>query len=273
MQHRALHSVRLPRIARPSALALLLLLAPSLAVAQAPGGAAGGAPTAPDWSIRLGAGVGALPRYPGARDYRAVPLPDVDITYRGTIFLNGRNGFGVNAYRDRLITLGASIWMRGGRDEDDGDRLRGLGDIDTAAQARVFGRIAIGRAQLGATLARDLGGSDGFTVDLNLSADFRPFERLTISPGIGTTIGDNRYVQTWFGVTPAQAARSTLPAYDAGAGFVSVAGFVRATYALTDHWSVGSIVAVQRLLGDAADSPIVERRTSPTGILSLSYRF
>ncbi|MBL8835066.1 MAG: MipA/OmpV family protein, partial [Alphaproteobacteria bacterium] len=195
------------------------------------------------------------------------------ITYRNTIFLNGREGFGVYAYRDRLITLGASIWMRGGRDEDDSDRLRGLGDIDTAAQARVFGRLAIGRARVGATLARDLGGSDGFTIDLNLSADFRPFERLTVSPGVGTTIGDNRYVMTWFGVTPSQAARSTLPAYDAGAGFVSLTGFVRANYALTDHWGIGAVVAVQRLLGDAADSPITERRTSPSGILSLSYRF
>lgn len=273
MPHHALHSVRLRRLARPSALAILLLLAPGLGIAQTPGGAAGSAPAAPDWSIRLGAGVGAVPRYPGARDYRVVPLPDVDITYRNTVFLSGRDGFGIYAYRDRLITLGASIWMRGGRDEDDGDRLRGLGDIDTAAQARVFGRLAIGRARLGATLARDLGGSDGFTVDLNLSTDFRPFERLTISPGIGTTIGDNRYTQAWFGVTPAQAARSTLPAFDAGAGFVSVTGFVRANYALTDHWSVGSMVAVQRLLGDAADSPITERRTSPTGFLSLSYRF
>ncbi len=253
--------------------AALLLAAPSLSFGQTAANAAAARPPAQEWSIRLGAGVGVAPRYLGAREYRVVPVPDVDITYRGTVFLNGRDGLGVYAYRDRLIMLGASIWMRGGRDDSDGDRLRGLGDIETAAQARIFARLAIGRARLGATLARDLGGSDGFTIDLNLSTDFRPIERLTISPGISATIGDRRYMQTWFGVTPAQSARSTLPAFDAGAGFSVASAFVRATYALTDHWSVGSMFVVRRLLGDAADSPIVERRTSPVGFLTLSYRF
>lgn len=259
------------RSARAAVAGIALLLAAGMTAmpsrAQAP---------APDqqavWSIRLGGGVGVVPRYPGSREFRASPVPDVDITYRNLVFLN-MNGLGVYVIRDRTLTLGGSIWMRGGRSESDTDRLRGLGDIDTAAQARIFGRVAVGPVQLGATLARDLGGSDGFTVDLNLSAMFQPLERLRIMPGIGVTIGDNRYVGTWFGVSRDQSLRSGLPQFDARAGITSAAGLVRASYMLTEHWSLNAMIGVQRLLGDAADSPITERRTLPMAAFTVSYRF
>ena len=226
-----------------------------------------------DWVIRLGAGFGVGPAYPGGRDYRVGPVPDVSITWRDTVFLDTGQGLGVTVINTPIIRLGASVWMRGGRDEDDADRLRGLGDIDTAVQARIFSRVALGPVDLGATLARDFGGSDGLTVNLNLSSTFRVTERLRITPGIGTMIADDRYMATWFGVSPAQSARSGLPAFDAGAGFVSVGASLRAAYSLTQHWTLAAAVRVERLLGDAADSPITERRTAPGAMFLVNYRF
>jgi MipA family protein len=48
---------------------------------------------------------------------------------------------------------------------------------------------------------------------------------------------------------------------------------VLANYNLADRWALtGGLVAGQ-LLGDAADSPIVKRKSSATGILGLTYAF
>jgi outer membrane protein len=46
-----------------------------------------------------------------------------------------------------------------------------------------------------------------------------------------------------------------------------------AQYALTEKWSLGSRISASRLLGDAADSPIVEDENQNTYALFMMYRF
>jgi MipA family protein len=225
------------------------------------------------WQISLGAGGIVAPEYPGAKSYKVSPVPAVDITYANTIFLNSRNGLGAYVLNNGRYTLGGSLFFRGGRDEDDDDRLRGLGDIDTAAQVRIFGSVPIGPVDLGAVLARDLGGSDGITADVTLSSTFRIGDRIRLTPGGFVTYGDDDYMQTWFGITSDQSARSRFARYDAEGGIKSVGAFVRGSYQLTDHWSIASSLRFEYLTGDAADSPIVERRAQPSFALTISYRF
>ncbi len=63
-------------------------------------------------------------------------------------------------------------------------------------------------------------------------------------------------MQTWFGVSRAQAARSRFPAYRVEAGVRSVGAGVKAINSLDPRWSVALNVGVPRLLGDATDSPV-----------------
>lgn len=248
-------------------------------LAQARTGANGTPPAAParaaasDWQISLGVGGLVRPEYPGAKSYEVTPVPAIDITYRNTVFLNSRNGLGAYAINNDRYTLGGSVFFSGGRDQDDSDRLRGLGNIDAAAQGRIFGRVAIGPVDLGATVAKDFGGSDGITADVTLSSNFKIGERLKLTPGGFVTYGNDDYMQTWFGVSSDQSARSRLARYDADAGIKSVGAFVRGSYQLTDHWSLASSIRLEYLTGDAADSPIVERRAQPSFALTISYRF
>ncbi len=225
-----------------------------------------------DWSITLGGGGAVRPVYPGSKDVEFTPVPVVSIVYKDLVFL-GSDGLGVNAYKNEWLTLGASVFFRGGRDEDDADRLRGMGDIDFAVQGRLFAKVKAGPVNLGATLARDFGGSDGFTADLTASSTFKLSDSIRLTPGITTTIGDDNYMETWFGVSPLQAQRSGLSTHDAGAGIRSVGAFLAANYRLTEHWSINSAVRLDYLVGDAADSPITERRAQPTFMLTGSYRF
>lgn len=226
-----------------------------------------------DWRISLGAGGIVAPEYPGADTYKVSPVPAIDVTYRNTVFLNSRNGLGAYAINNDRYTLGGSLFFRGGRDQDDSDRLRGLGNIDAAAQGRIFGRVAIGPVDLGATLTKDFGGSGGITADATVSSNFQIGERLKLTPGGFVTYGDDDFMQTWFGVSGEQSARSGLVRYDADASLKSVGLFVRGSYQLTERWSLASNIRLEYLTGDAADSPIVEQRVQPSFALTVNYRF
>ena len=70
------------------------------------------------------------------------------------------------------------------------------------------------------------------------------------------------------------SAQSGLSAYDADAGFRDVRVTLGAMVPVTEHWLVGAGVMFMRLVGNAADSPIVDDAGSPnqiSGGLGVAY--
>ena len=88
--------------------------------------------------------------------------------------------------------------------------------------------------------------------------------------------GDSKYSRAYFGVAPADVAASGLPAYDPKGGVQSVgvtAGYMRQ---LTRNWGVAAFARYDRLVGDAADSPVTRAfgsRNQPAFGIALSYTF
>lgn len=80
-------------------------------------------------------------------------------------------------------------------------------------------------------------------------------------------------MQTYYGVNASQSAASGFTRYDAGAGIYAWSTNLDWTHKLTQRWSVVAGAGVTQLMGDAADSPIVQRKTSPTGSLKVTYSF
>ena len=74
---------------------------------------------------------------------------------------------------------------------------------------------------------------------------------------LSTTWASEDYMADYFGIDADDAQRSGLSDYDADAGIkdVSIAGAL--TYRITERLQVGLVARYARLLGDAADSPIV----------------
>ncbi len=85
--------------------------------------------------------------------------------------------------------------------------------------------------------------------------------------------GNDAYTQTYFGVNAEQARTSQFARYEPGGGAALVRFSVGAQYAVTDKWSVGSRITAARLLGDAADSPIVEDKNQNSYAMFFMYRF
>ena len=78
------------------------------------------------------------------------------------------------------------------------------------------------------------------------------------------------------GIDATQSANSGYAVYDADAGFKDVGFGGTLTWRFWDRAAVTAIAEVKELLGDAADSPIVDQAGSSTQAfvgLALSYRF
>lgn len=240
------------------------------------------APARSDWRIGVGIGTALEPDYEGSDDYRFRALPLLDIVWRDLVFVRGL-GVGVNALtvkgpgpEDRLH-IGPIARYRFGRDADDNSALRGLGDVNDSVEGGGFIQYRAGPWSLGLTLVHDLSGShEGALAEVRTGYVMPLGERLRADFGASATWASDNYMQTYFGITTAQAAASGRAAYNAASGFKDAGLSVGLNYALTAAWSVGGRVRYTHLLGDAANSPIVAQDGDASQIgstLFLNYRF
>ena len=102
---------------------------------------------------------------------------------------------------------------------------------------------------------------------------FHPAQRWSLAVGTGLTWADQRYMQTVFGIDATQGARSGRTLYEPGAGVSLARVTTTLNYKVDAHWSLGARLSLGRLLGDAADSPLIEQRSQSSGALFTSYRF
>ncbi|MBO1110706.1 MipA/OmpV family protein [Bordetella petrii] len=225
----------------------------------------------------IGAGAAFLPEYDGAKDYRFLPVPLINYE-NGNFFISPRAGLPATGLKWDLaqdVTAGLFLGMSLGRDDDDADRIKGLGDIDFHGVYGAYMEWHPGRFSLGAAYRQAMRSGYGGTLELRTSYRVLQSSRHIVTVGASTLWASHDDMQTWFGVTRSQAADSEagLKPYSASAGFKSAALFANWRYSLNKDWAVITTVGVNTLLGDARDSPIVERETSAFGSLGLTYSF
>lgn len=228
-----------------------------------------------DFDVVLGLGGGVVPRYEGSDRVRVWPLPVIDVTWRDRLFLHTRNGLGFYAINRENFKLGVGLGYQIGREESDDRRnLDGLGDIDDAAQGKVFARYRWGNGiALSAAVSSIFGGSDGMLADVRIEYPFAVTERLTVTPNLYASWADDDYMEAYFGVSSEQAENSGLPVYTAEASFKNVGGGFDIRYMPGRHWIFGLHMGAGYLLDDAADSPVVQEKVQPFGFVSVAYRF
>lgn len=234
-------------------------------------------PPAPgEWSVSFGATTFAAPAYEGADSTKVRLFPTLDVRYGDLAFLSMRDGLGANLIRSGTLRAGPVVKYRVGRDEGDDGALRGLGDVDGTVEVGGFVRYGLGPVDLGAELRQGVNGHEGAVGELSArwSTALSPTVRLGVGPEVA--FADGQFMQSYFGVNARQSARSGYRRYDADGGFyrMGVGGFVG--WSVAPNVTVGLNASVARLIGDAADSPIVKDRGDPTQFVlgtSVGYRF
>lgn len=233
--------------------------------------AASGLPSAaggmqPGWRNQLGLGFIANPKFVGSDDYNQRVIPYFDFRYfdqKGAkYFANVPQGLGGYFYRHRdrdgvFVNVGAAL-APGFNVRD--DSIPGLEEVGLSTEARLLVEAGSQRWAASATLAQDIGsGHEGAYLDLSVARRGQLGERSGFyAVGPVVRLGDSSYKDALFGVSDAAAIASGLPAYRAS-GNVERAG-LQGLVSLPlgeGKWRFTALLRASRLLGDAADSPIV----------------
>lgn len=232
-------------------------------------------------SFYLGGGAGYVPRYPGSKEYRAVPLLNASVLFKNGFFIDGNQGAGYQLkFTDSFYAIAALGLDPGRSDEDDlaragADRLHGLGDIKGTALANLGLGYNFGeRASLALQVSKPLAQA-GYGVTAHLAGHLVVWkgQQDGIDFDAAVHYGDEKYNRTWFGVTEQQASRSAFASYSPSAGIYAVDANVTWSHQFGEHWFTRLTGGATRYTQRVANGPVVEDRTGYLVAASLNYRF
>ena len=215
------------------------------------------------------------PSYLGSNDYVVGPAGGVSLSKPGVrVFSAPDDSASLTLLGGDTVSAGVLAGLRFGRDNK--DDLRGFDKIDWAVEPGAFVNwwIADG-LRTRVEVRRGFGGHEGWLATLSADA-VHTDDVWTLSAGPRIQFGDAEYTQTYFGVTPRDAARSPfrLPVYTPGGGTTYAGVSASANYQWRPRWQITFDTYYRRMLGDAADSPLVDRLGSPDqfgGSVGLRY--
>jgi outer membrane protein len=212
-------------------------------------------------------------RYQGATEQRVLLVPGVTVQTANGLFADPINGLGFALNAMDKLQYGLRATVETGRSTEDAlpgfDKLKARLNPGAFANYKLNDRLTLKSAL---RLGVGDGGKGGV---LNLGAAYRIYQAGPVIVTLNGSVkyANSSYQQSYFGVSAAQSAASGLKAFQPTAGFNTAQLGVAAGFPLSERVYAFSGLSVQRLLGDAANSPIVQKRHQVTGFLGAVYSF
>jgi MipA family protein len=215
----------------------------------------------------------------GASTLKPEWTPSFGLDYRdGRFFASTKQGIGYDLYKAHGLTVfGAGAFMPGRKEGKarDNPRLVGMGRIKTT------GLILLGAAyapfedfiHLHATQMIATDRAQGSSTHLGATIGFPIWGPVNGYLDVGAQHADAKHAQTFYGVTPAQAARSGNRVYTPKSGWVGSDASVGVNWEIDKQWSLNAAVGRHQLRGVAVASPLFAKRIQPTASLTMSYSF
>lgn len=204
----------------------------------------------------LRGGVAVSPEYFGSSDYEIGPDLGFSLGYARL----GGFSFGSTDpnFEKRGLNLRGAFRYIPERSASKSPALAGLNDRDASVELG----LGLGYTQRNYEVFGDIRygvvGHESFVGTLGADLRLHPTDRLTVTAGPRVSLGSDTFANTYFGVTPAEAAASSFAAYEAQGGVMSAGVELGATYRINDSWGVEGAATYEKLMGDAADSPITQ---------------
>ena len=252
---------------RTALAALILLAAPALAQQEE------------DRPVRTRIMLGPqlVPSYPGADDHALRPYGDISRA-RGDddfAFEAPDESFGLALIRSDRFQMGPSLGFEGKRDASNvGAAVPTVGFTFEAGAFAQYQLIPAIRVR--AELRKGIGGHKGLIGSVGADYVTRDRDRWLFSIGPRVTLADARYHRAYFGVTPATAAATALPAFRPDGGVQAVGVTAGTLYQFSPRWGVAGYAKYDRLVAEPARSPLVRSfgsRDQLSGGIALSYTF
>lgn len=230
--------------------------------------------------VSLGLGVGLAPDYLGAKSIRTRPVPMLFIR-QGAFYFDSVLGFGYRyETKSGLFFDQAVNWDPGRTDHDSNyrsgsDRLRGMGAVkDSLVTTTGIGYsitpwLSVHVQGEFALTARDRGNRYTFGLEGGLWSEIKD----DVWYAINAHFSDGRFVQSWFGITPAQSTASGFPRYTPNSGLYAYSASMNWEHRFTRHWSTLVSINTVNLTRDAGKSPIVQERSNTFALCAINYTF
>lgn len=250
---------------------LVLLLLPLASFAQDPA-------TEP---TLLGAGARSRPAYDGSdsQHLEAVPV----LRYYGPVLFvrSTRGALEGGAHLELLPGLNAGVQLayEPGRKSGESDLLgkHNLPDIDAGisygGHLEWNGKLGPSPINLILRARKHTKAERGAQADIRLTAGV--FQSGRFAAGIvgQATWASAKSTGSLYGISPQQAATSGLPAFEAGSGLLAGTLGLIWSFDLASQWMLVGNLEGRRLQGDAARSPLTERRSNYYATVGVAYRF
>ncbi|MEM1133281.1 MAG: MipA/OmpV family protein [Pseudomonadota bacterium] len=241
-----------------------------------------------DWQFTLSAGSLVMPNYPGDDEYLVALLPNIQVRYKDILDASIQ-GIEVSAIRTGGFSAGPVARVDFGRDSEgampfaiiggETDELDGLDEIGITAELGGFVRYQTGPIRLQAELRNGINGHESLVGSLSATYNTRlalgkTGAFLTVGPSL--SFADSDYNNAFFGITPEASAASGLDTFEADGGLNSIGLDLTFAKPLNQRFAIFFFANYDRLVGDIADSPLVQERGSENQFMAglfLSYTF
>jgi len=217
------------------------------------------------------AGVGGLysPIFEGSSKYTFTPYPIFKLHY---LRIPGLYETGKTI---SSIYISPSFRYIGDRSRSDDRIVRGLNNVDWALEVGLTLGYETEHFHTFVSVRRGFNGHEGWVAELGADGILRPTDELTLKLGPRLSFASENYMDTYFSVSPAETITSGYAAFNPSGGIKSAGITGQIEYALTREVTLYGRASWDRLIGDAADSPIVkagDENMFGAGI-GISYRF
>ena len=247
------------------------------AVIATPAWSAATAQDSDDLRIRVGLGGQVRPKFVGADSSEVAPLFDLDIA-RGSnefAFEAPDYSFGLPVVSTGGFSFGPAANIASSRKESDVGAP--VGKVKTTIEAGAFANYELSKSfYLHAEVLKGLGGHKGVVGTVGADYVWRDGDKYVFSVGPRVLFSDSRYQRANFGVGPTAALDSGLPQYRPSGGIHGIAAASGVSYQFNDRFGLFGYGRYERLVGDAAHSPIIREfgsRNQLSGGLGLNYTF
>jgi len=218
-------------------------------------------PTIQAADFSIGGGIGVKPDYEGSSDYELVPVPAGSAKFDNGMYLKllGLN-LRANLIPSNFWRLGPVYNYRPERDNVENNRVDRMKDISDANELGIFGGIEWQGWYVFLEWLADTGDAyDGSYGTLKGGYNWMVNKEWMLTFGAFTTYASDDYMETYFGVSSGDAARSGLDRYNADGGMKDIGLDFGANWRFAQNWDLRGLFQIKQLVGDADDdSPVVD---------------
>ncbi len=227
---------------------------------------------------RVGGMVVVSPTYEGSNRYEIIGVPLIspgsgsgDL---GLVDVEGLDDIRLRLFRAGGFEAGPLFGYRFGREESDGPRLNGMGDLDGGVIVGGYAGYRSGGLFPFVSYHHQVSGDDtGAVARFGVELKNRLSSRVELTGVVGATWASNDHMQSFFGVDAAQVLTSGHAQFEADAGLKNAYLGLTADIRLDDRWDLKLMGRYAHLVGDAADSPLTASEHQLYGGIGLTYKF